>query len=58
VVDGYALSLGLKGVMMKKKLLVLMIAAIPMLIPNLASAIVIDIGSDFCQRNPQDCFLG
>ena len=29
---------------MKKKLLVLLIAAIPMLIPNLASAIAIDVG--------------
>jgi len=29
---------------MKKKLLVLLIAAIPMLIPNLASAIAIDMG--------------
>ena len=28
---------------MKKKLLVLLIAAIPMLIPNLASAIAIDV---------------
>ena len=29
---------------MKKKLLVLLIAAIPMLMPNLASAIAIDVG--------------
>jgi len=29
---------------MKKKLLVLLIAAIPTLMPNLASAIVIDLG--------------
>ena len=30
---------------MKKKLLVLLIAVIPTLIPNLASAIAIDVGS-------------
>ena len=29
---------------MKKKLLVLLVAAIPMLMPNLASAIAIDVG--------------
>ena len=29
---------------MKKKLLVLLITAIPMLMPNLASAVVIDVG--------------
>jgi hypothetical protein len=29
---------------MKKKLLVLLIAVIPMLMPNLASAIAIDVG--------------
>ena len=29
---------------MKKKLLVLLIVAIPMLMPNLASAIAIDVG--------------
>ena len=34
---------GLKGVMLKKKLLVLLIAVIPSLMPNLASAIAIDV---------------
>jgi hypothetical protein len=33
---------------MKKKLLVLLIAAIPMLIPNLASAVAIDCGIFGC----------
>jgi hypothetical protein len=34
---------------MKKKLLALLIAVIPMLMPNLASAIAIDVGDpDFC----------
>jgi len=36
---------------MKKKLLVLLIASIPMLMPNLASAIAIDVGD--CS----DCIL-
>jgi hypothetical protein len=31
---------------MKKKLLVLLIAVIPMLMPNLASAIAIDVGDE------------
>lgn len=39
----------LKDFHMKKKLLVLLIAAIPILMPNLASAVVIDVG---------DCYLG
>ena len=30
---------------MKKKLLVLLIASIPMLMPNIASAIAIDVGA-------------
>jgi hypothetical protein len=30
---------------MKKKLLVILIAAIPMLMPNIASAIAIDVGA-------------
>jgi len=34
---------------MKKKLLVLLIASIPMLMPNLASAIAIDV---------EDCVIG
>ena len=33
---------------MKKKLLVLIIAVIPTMMPNLASAIAIDVGEDFC----------
>jgi len=34
---------------MKKKLLVLLIAIIPTLMPNLASAVAIDVGdTDFC----------
>ena len=33
-----------KDCYMKKKLLVLLIATMPMLMPNLASAIVIDVG--------------
>ena len=33
-----------KGEKMKKKLLVLLIAVIPTLMPNLASAIAIDVG--------------
>ena len=33
---------------MKKKLLVLLIAVIPTLMPNLASAIVIDLGDKYC----------
>jgi len=32
---------------MKKKLLVLLIAVIPTLIPNLVSAIAIDVGDEF-----------
>lgn len=43
---------------MKRKLLIVLITAVSVMMPNLASAIVIDVGSDFCQRNPQDCFLG
>jgi hypothetical protein len=35
---------------MKKKLLVLLIAVIPSLMPNLASAIAIDVGECFCAR--------
>ena len=33
---------------MKKKLLVLLIAVIPSLMPNLASAIAIDVGDIYC----------
>jgi len=33
---------------MKKKLLVLIIAVIPTMMPNLASAIAIDVGDMFC----------
>ncbi len=33
---------------MKKKLLVLLIAVIPTLMPNLASAIAIDVGDAYC----------
>jgi len=36
-----------KGEKMKKKLLVLLIAVIPTLMPNLASAIAIDVGEKF-----------
>jgi hypothetical protein len=36
-----------KGEKMKKKLLVLLIAVIPTLMPNLASAIAIDVGDSF-----------
>jgi hypothetical protein len=36
---------------MKKKLLVLLIAAIPMLMPNLASAVAVDVG-DICMGDP------
>ena len=45
---------------MKKKLLVLVIAFIPTLMPNLASAVAIDvdsihsINSDFCRYVPMD----
>ena len=34
--------------MMKKKLLVLLIAVIPSLMPNLASAVAIDVGEIYC----------
>ena len=37
----------IKDKIMKKKLLVLLIAAIPTLMPNLASAIAIDVGEKF-----------
>jgi hypothetical protein len=43
VVDCLVLRLQ-KDCDMKKKLLVLLIAAIPLLIPNLASAVAVDIG--------------
>jgi len=39
---------------MKKKLLVLLIAVIPTLMPNLASAIAIDVGG-LCQLFQQKC---
>ena len=44
---------------MKKKLLVLLIAVIPAWMPNLASAIAIDVGEidSRCSR-PTDCFYG
>ena len=37
---------------MKKKLLVLLIAVIPTLMPNLASAVVIIVGDDYCGVTP------
>jgi hypothetical protein len=39
---------------MKKKLLVILIAAMPMLMPNLASAIAVDVG-DYCATHPYKC---
>jgi hypothetical protein len=39
---------------MKKKLLVLLIASIPMLMPNLASAMAIDV-EGYCDRFPNKC---
>ena len=36
---------------MKKKLLVLLIAAFPMLMPNLASAVAIDVGDVTLHHN-------
>ena len=47
-----------KGGYMKKKLLVLLIAVIPTLMPNLASAIAIDVGDGFdasCLDVPDEC---
>jgi hypothetical protein len=49
-----------KDCYMKKKLLVLLIAVIPTLMPNLASAIAIDIEGEIdsrCSRGT-DCFFG
>ena len=43
----------IKGGYMKKKLLVLLIAVIPTLMPNLASAVAIDTGGDWLTR----CYL-
>jgi hypothetical protein len=40
----YFIKIITKGEKMKKKLLVLIIAVIPTLMPNLASAIAIDVG--------------
>ena len=43
---------------MKKKLLVLLVAASSMLMPNLASAIAIDVGDGFdasCLDVPDEC---
>ena len=40
----YFIKIITKGEKMKKKLLVLLIAVIPTLMPNLASAIAIDVG--------------
>jgi len=41
---------------MKKKLLGLLIAAIPMLMPNLASAVAIDVGDCQIYWCPGDCY--
>ena len=46
----YFIKMIIKGGYMKKKLLVLLIAVIPSLMPNLASAIAIDVGECFCAR--------
>ena len=50
----------IKGGYMKKKLLVLLIAVIPTLMPNFASAIAIDIEGEIDSRcsRPTDCFYG
>ena len=50
----YFIKMIIKGGYMKKKLLVLLIAAIPMLMPNLASAIAIDVGElpSICDWKP------
>ena len=40
---------------MKKKFLVLLSAVIPMLMPNLASAIGIDVGGYICEFSPRGC---
>ena len=50
----YIMKILTKGGYMKKKLLVLLIAAIPTMMPNLASAIAIDVGetSSFLPIHP------
>ena len=54
----YFIKMITKGGYMKKKLLVLLIAVIPTLMPNLASAIAIDVGDGFdasCLDVPDEC---
>ena len=49
---------GLKEIPMKKKLLVLLIAVIPTLMPNLASAVAIDVGDVVhCLHIDADCVI-
>ena len=52
----YFMKILTKGRHMKKKLLVLLIAVIPTLMPNLASAVVIDIQSS--EPTPEECANG
>jgi len=51
----YFIKIITKGEKMKKKLLVLIIAVIPTMMPNLASAIAIDVG-EICPPSPVDGF--
>ena len=44
----------IKGGYMKKKLLVLLIAIIPTLMPNLASAVAIDTGGDWIEYEEKE----
>ena len=52
----YFIKILVKDCDMKKKLLVLIIAVIPTMMPNLASAIAIDVGDLPCPiPSPNDC---